>query len=132
MNRNIKHKVLKDNFGHNSFREFQEDGVDAILEGRDLLMILPTGGGKSLVFQLPTLMMDGVSVVISPLIALMQDQVASLQAMQIPAQMISSAQSKNEIDEIVDQLKMGMIKFLYISPERLNTQWTYNLLKSIK
>ena len=132
MNRNIKHKVLKDNFGHNSFREFQEDGVDAILEGRDLLMILPTGGGKSLVYQLPTLMMDGISVVISPLIALMQDQVASLQAMQIPAQMISSAQSKNEIDEIVDQLKMGMIKFLYISPERLNTQWTYNLLKSIK
>jgi len=58
----LKHTVLKDRFGHNSFRELQEEGVDAILEGRDLLMILPTGGGKSLVFQLPTLIKDGISI----------------------------------------------------------------------
>ena len=85
---NTKTKILKDIFGHNSFRELQEDGVDAILEGKDLLMILPTGGGKSLVYQLPTLIKDGISIVISPLIALMQDQVASLKAQNISADML--------------------------------------------
>ena len=126
-----KLQVLKDNFGHNSFREFQEEGVDAILEGRDLLMILPTGGGKSLVFQLPTLIKDGVSIVISPLIALMQDQVASLKAQNIQADMISSAQSQDEIEEILYLLRMKQLKFLYLSPERLNTQWTYDLLNTL-
>ncbi len=94
-------------------------------------MILPTGGGKSLVFQLPTLMKDGVSIVISPLIALMQDQVAALKAQDISADMISSAQSHEEIEEILYQLRMKNLKFLYLSPERLNTQWTYNLLQSL-
>ncbi|NPA59938.1 MAG: DNA helicase RecQ [Epsilonproteobacteria bacterium] len=127
----LKHKILKDNFGHNSFRELQEEGVDAILSGRDLLMILPTGGGKSLVYQLPTLMKDGISIVISPLIALMQDQVASLRAQNISAQMISSAQSRDEIEDIVDALYNNELKFLYLSPERLNTEWTLNLLKNL-
>ncbi|MDQ7044634.1 MAG: DNA helicase RecQ [Sulfurimonas sp.] len=126
-----KLQVLKDNFGHNSFRELQEEGVDAILEGRDLMMILPTGGGKSLVFQLPSLIKDGVSIVISPLIALMQDQVASLKAQNIEAEMISSAQSHDEIEEILYQLRMKTLKFLYLSPERLNTQWSYDLLKTL-
>ncbi|WP_455757071.1 DNA helicase RecQ [Sulfurimonas sp.] len=127
----IKHKVLKDNFGHNSFRELQEEGVDAILDGRDLLMILPTGGGKSLVYQLPTLIKDGVSIVISPLIALMQDQVSALKAQNIQAEMISSAQSQDEIEEILYLLRMKQLKFLYLSPERLNTQWTYDLLNTL-
>lgn len=126
-----KLQVLKDNFGHNNFREFQEEGVDAILENRDLMMILPTGGGKSLVFQLPTLMKEGVSIVISPLIALMQDQVAALKAQNIQADMISSAQSQDEIEEILYQLRMKQLKFLYLSPERLNTQWTYDLLNTL-
>ena len=128
----MKQKVLKDTFGHNSFRELQEEGVDAIMNGRDLLMILPTGGGKSLVFQLPTIMQDGVSIVISPLIALMQDQVSALRAQNIPADMISSAQTKDEIQEIVYKLRNNDLKFLYLSPERLNTEWTYNLLNSLK
>ena len=127
----MKNKVLKDVFGHNSFRELQEDGVDAILENRDLLMILPTGGGKSLVYQLPSIMKDGVSIVISPLIALMQDQVAALQAQGIKAEMISSAQSGDDVEEILYQLRMKQLKFLYLSPEKLNTQWTYNLLKTL-
>ena len=127
-----KNKVLKDIFGHNNFRVLQEEGVDAILNGKDLLMILPTGGGKSLVYQLPTMIKDGVSIVISPLIALMQDQVSALKAQNIPAEMISSAQSREEIENIVYALKMGELKFLYLSPERLNTQWTYNLLQSVK
>jgi ATP-dependent DNA helicase RecQ len=94
-------------------------------------MILPTGGGKSLVFQLPTMMMDGITIVISPLIALMQDQVASLQAQQIPAQMISSAQSLQEVDEVIQQSIQGKIKFLYLSPERLNNTTTLNFLHTL-
>ena len=95
------------------------------------MMILPTGGGKSLVYQLPTLIKEGVSIVISPLIALMQDQVSALKAQGIAADMISSAQSREDIDDIVYSLKMGELKFLYLSPERLNTEWTYNLLKGL-
>jgi ATP-dependent DNA helicase RecQ len=127
----MKYKVLKENFGHNSFRELQEDGVDAILSGRDLLMILPTGGGKSLVYQLPTLLMDGISIVISPLIALMQDQVSALRAQGMSAQMISSAQSRDEVDEIITQAQNGELKFLYLSPERLNNQATTAMLRGL-
>ncbi|MDD2698703.1 MAG: DNA helicase RecQ [Arcobacteraceae bacterium] len=127
-----KYKILKDTFGHNNFRVLQEEGVDAILNNQDLLMILPTGGGKSLVFQLPTLLKDGISIVISPLIALMQDQVASLQAQNLSAEMISSAQTPIEIDKIVQRAKSGNLKFLYLSPERLNTPWSIQLLKSLK
>ena len=127
----MKNKILKDTFGHNSFRELQEEGVDAILEGRDLLMILPTGGGKSLVYQLPTLIKDGISIVISPLIALMQDQVAALKAQGISADMLSSAQTQEDIEDVLYSLRMGELKFLYLSPEKLNTEWTYNLLQTL-
>jgi ATP-dependent DNA helicase RecQ len=127
----MKQKVLKEFFGHNSFRELQEDGVEAILNAQDLLMILPTGGGKSLVYQLPTMMMDGVTVVISPLIALMQDQVASLQAQQITAAMLSSAQSFEEVESTIAQLYRNELKFLYLSPERLNNPATLELLHKI-
>jgi len=94
-------------------------------------MILPTGGGKSLVFQLPTLMMDGITIVVSPLIALMQDQVSALKAQQINAEMISSAQSYDEVDEIIQRAKNGEVKFLYLSPERLNNGSTLNILHSL-
>lgn len=95
-------------------------------------MILPTGGGKSLVFQLPTMMMDGITIVISPLIALMQDQVAALRAQQIDAAMISSAQSYDEVDEIMSACERGEIKFLYLSPERLNNGSTLQFLHTLK
>jgi len=95
-------------------------------------MILPTGGGKSLVFQLPTLMMDGITIVISPLIALMQDQVSALKAQQINAEMISSAQSFDAVQEIIQRAQRGEIKFLYLSPERLNNGATINILHSLK
>lgn len=127
----MKYKILKDAFGHNSFREFQEEGVDAVLANRDLLMILPTGGGKSLVYQLPTLLKDGISIVISPLIALMQDQVSALKAGQISADMISSAQSHDEVNEIIQRAYSGELKFLYLSPERLNNQSTINILRGL-
>ena len=88
-----KFKVLQSQFGHKAFRPLQEEAVDAILSGRDLLMILPTGGGKSLSFQLPTLLMEGTTIVISPLLALMHDQVQSLKAQGMRAEMLSSMQN---------------------------------------
>jgi len=94
-------------------------------------MILPTGGGKSLVFQLPTLMMDGITIVVSPLIALMQDQVSALKAQQISAEMISSAQTYSEVDDIIQRAQNGEVKFLYLSPERLNNGSTLNILHSL-
>ena len=94
-------------------------------------MILPTGGGKSLVFQLPTMMMDGITIVISPLIALMQDQVAALQAQKINAQMLSSAQSYDEVDDIMYAAVNGDLKFLYLSPERLNNGKTLDFLHNL-
>ena len=94
-------------------------------------MILPTGGGKSLVFQLPTMMMEGITIVISPLIALMQDQVSALKAQQISAEMISSAQNYEEIDDIMSACVGGHVKFLYLSPERLNNGSTLNFLHNL-
>ena len=94
-------------------------------------MILPTGGGKSLVFQLPTMMMQGITIVVSPLIALMQDQVAALQAQEINAQMISSAQSFEDVQAIMQGALLGEVKFLYLSPERLNNGSTLNFLHQL-
>ncbi len=119
-------------FGFNTFRKNQEDAVDAILNGQDLLMILPTGGGKSLCYQLPTLLLNGVTVVISPLIALMHDQVTALNAKGISARMISSMQTLNEIKEVENSLRDGFIKMLYIAPERLTNSYFLSLLHSIK
>jgi len=124
-------KILKDYFGHDSFRELQEEAVDAILNGQDLLMILPTGGGKSLCYQLPTMLMSGVSVVISPLLALMHDQVVALRANGISAAMISSMQNFEEIKQIEQDIRDGNIKLLYIAPERFKDEFFLNFLKTI-
>ncbi|MDD2267249.1 DNA helicase RecQ [Sulfuricurvum sp.] len=113
------YKVLKHTFGFPGFREMQEEAVDAILSRRDLAMLLPTGGGKSLCYQLPTLMMKGITIVVSPLIALMHDQVLALHELGIEAAMISSAQSAQEQQESFSKAKNGILKFLYIAPERL-------------
>jgi ATP-dependent DNA helicase RecQ len=94
-------------------------------------MILPTGGGKSLVFQLPTMMMEGITIVVSPLIALMQDQVSALKAQNINAEMISSAQSYEEVDDIMYAAVNGDLKFLYLSPERLNNGRTLDFLHNL-
>lgn len=118
---NTKEKLLKNIFGHDSFRNFQEEVVDTILAGNDLLTILPTGGGKSLCYQLPTLLMDGVTVVISPLIALMQDQIKGLEDLNIRAGMISSLQNPTENSATIQALLEGKLKFIYVSPERLSS-----------
>ena len=127
-----KLSLLKSVFGHDTFRSFQEEAVDTILHQKDLLMILPTGGGKSLCYQLPSLMMPGVTVVVSPLLALMHDQVMALKANGVKAQMLSSMQSHEELDLIRYELLQGELKLLYIAPERFSSPSFLELLKQIK
>ena len=124
-------EILKSVFGHDNFREFQQDAVESILDKKDLLTILPTGGGKSLCYQLPSLIMDGTTIVISPLIALMHDQVSALKNNGIKAEMISSAQEYEEINNITSRLVSGDIKLLYIAPERLSSNGFTELLHRI-
>ena len=126
-----KFTILKDYFGHNSFRELQSKAIDTILEGRDLLMILPTGGGKSLCYQLPTLLLKGVSIVVSPLLALMHDQVVALRANGISAAMINSMHTFDEIKLIEQELLEGKIKLLYIAPERLSNEYFLTFLQRL-
>ena len=123
-----KLETLQHYFGHESFREQQEEVIDAILNHQDLLMILPTGGGKSLCYQLPSLMMSGVTVVISPLLALMHDQVVALRSSGIPSAMLSSMQSLEESRQIEQQLRQNKIKLLYVAPERLMNEYFLNFL----
>ncbi len=126
------YEILKKIFGHNEFREFQEEAVNALLAKRDLLTILPTGGGKSLCYQLPSLMMDGVTVVISPLIALMQDQVTALLKNSIEACMISSFMDREESKSIYSKLLKNEVRLLYISPERMATENFVLFLQKLK
>lgn len=126
-----KYQVLKSVFGHSSFRPFQEEAVDAIVSGKDVMMILPTGAGKSLCYQLPSLMMDGVTVVVSPLLALMHDQITALGAFGIEAEMISSMQSPDEINTIMQRAIQSKLKFLYVAPERLKSGEFIRFLRDI-
>ena len=111
--------VLKAWFGYDSFRPGQRDVVDAILSGRDCLAVLPTGAGKSICFQVPALMQTGLTFVISPLISLMEDQVAHLQQNNIPAVCINSGMSKHTYNEVMYDIHTGVYKLVYLSPERL-------------
>ena len=128
----MPNKLLKEVFGHDSFRAFQEETLNAIVNKRDTLTILPTGGGKSLCYQLPSLMMDGVTVVISPLIALMQDQVRGLKSNGVAAEMINSSQDTQTIQQIYKKLRSAEIKLLYIAPERLSAYGFIELLQELK
>jgi len=127
-----KTELLKTRFGHSGFREFQEEAVDALLDNRDLLMILPTGGGKSLCYQLPTALMRGTTVVISPLLALMHDQVVALRALDFNAQMLASIQSSDENADVIRELRQGKLDFLYVAPERLADGFLLDLLSRIE
>ncbi len=112
-------ETLQENFGHSQFREGQEQVIRTLLEGRSALAIFPTGGGKSLCYQLPALLMEGVTLVISPLIALMKDQVEALRARGIAAARLDSTLSAAEVMQVFDDLRSGRLKLLYIAPERL-------------
>ena len=113
--------VLKQYWGYDSFRPKQEDIISAALEGRDVLAILPTGGGKSVCFQVPALMKEGVALVITPLIALMKDQVQNLESRGIKALAIHAGMTHFQVDTALNNAAYGDFKFLYLSPERLGT-----------
>lgn len=117
-----KYDVLKEYFGYDSFREGQEILIDAILSGRDALGIMPTGGGKSICYQIPAVMLSGVTIVISPLIALMRDQVLQLKACGIPAAFVNSELTFSQIDRVYANILSGMYKIVYVAPERLGTE----------
>ena len=116
-----KMEVLRQYFGFSSFREGQQTLIDAVLAGRDVLGVMPTGGGKSLCYELPALLLPGLTLVISPLISLMKDQVMALQNAGIPAGCIHSAMSVEELREAYRDTRFGAYKILYIAPERLLT-----------
>jgi len=113
--------ILKKYWGYDSFRPVQEDIINSVLAGNDTLALLPTGGGKSICFQVPALINEGICIVISPLIALMRDQVDQLSKRNIQAAAIFSGMQKREIDIVLDNCIYGKTKFLYVSPERLKT-----------
>lgn len=113
-----KHQLLKKYFGYDQFRPLQEDIINSILNGNDTLVLMPTGGGKSLCFQIPALLKDGLALVISPLISLMQDQVAALRANGIPAAFLNSSLNIAEEDAIINDCRNQQLKLLYVSPER--------------
>ncbi|MBF4470916.1 DNA helicase RecQ [Flavobacterium sp. HJJ] len=120
MTTEILHAKLKENFGFEKFRPNQENIINSILSGKDALAIMPTGGGKSICFQLPALILPGITIVISPLIALMKDQVDSLKSNGIPACYINSSQSSEEQDFHIQNLKDKKVKLVYVAPESLS------------
>ena len=111
--------LLRDVFGFDAFRPGQEDVVEAVVEGHNVLAIMPTGGGKSLCFQIPALLREGVTLVVSPLIALMRDQVRGLQAAGVAAGALTSGHTQEETDSVFQALAAGQLKLLYLAPERL-------------
>jgi ATP-dependent DNA helicase RecQ len=114
--------ILRKYWGYSLFRPLQQQIIDAVLEKKDVLALLPTGGGKSLCYQVPAVIFDGVTIVISPLIALMNDQVMRLKEIGIEAHAIFSGLKQREIERQLDNAQFGKTKLLYISPERLKSE----------
>nr|WP_312499907.1 DNA helicase RecQ [Enterococcus sp.] len=125
------HSVLKEHFGYTHFREGQETIIQSILTQQNVLGIMPTGGGKSICYQLPALLLEGVTLVISPLISLMKDQVDSLKDMGIPAAYINSTLNSSEINQRMQQARNRQLKLLYVSPERLDSEAFRYSLKQV-
>ncbi len=125
-------ELLQKYYGFSSFRLGQERAIHNIIEGKDTVVIMPTGGGKSLIFQLSALVLEGTTIVVSPLIALMKDQVDSLQALGIPATFINSSISLSETEERLEQIKNGFYKIVYVAPERFYNQSFLDSLSQIQ
>ncbi|WP_422008723.1 RecQ family ATP-dependent DNA helicase [Roseivirga pacifica] len=130
MNRPID--VLKNYWGHAQFRPLQEDIIQSVLDGKDTLALLPTGGGKSICFQVPALLLDGLCIVVTPLIALMKDQVYQLQKRGISAAALHAGLTKREIDFTLENAVNSEMKFLYVSPERLKTELFQERIKRVE
>ncbi len=132
MSKQAKTALLKYWGGFSTFRPLQEEIVDAVIAGEDTMALLPTGGGKSICFQVPAMVMDGMCLVITPLIALMKDQVQHLKKNGIAAAAIYSGMHYNEIELAYNQAVFNKLKFLYISPERLATDRFVETVKRMK
>ena len=126
------HDVLRSVFGFDGLRSGQDAIVDAIMAGRDALAIMPTGGGKSLCYQLPALCREGLTVVVSPLIALMKDQVDALQARGVPAAAVNSSLGADEYRQVMSALRNGELRLIYVAPERFGQEGFMNLLRSMQ
>ncbi|MCB0120489.1 MAG: RecQ family ATP-dependent DNA helicase, partial [Anaerolineales bacterium] len=124
--------ILKDTFGYDSFRPLQKDVIENVLAHRDTLAVMPTGGGKSLCYQIPSLIFEGLTVVISPLISLMKDQVEQLRAFGVPSVFLNSSLSPQEYQENMDYVKRGEVKLLYVAPETLLTPRILSLLSGLR
>lgn len=124
--------ILKTYFGYDEFRNGQDKLIESIIKGRDALGIMPTGGGKSICYQLPAIALDGITIVISPLISLMKDQVDSLNELGINAAFINSTLDNDEFLQILEGIRANSYKIVYVAPERLNTDSFINLVKDIR
>lgn len=124
-------EILKKYWQHDTFREPQDKIILSVLEGKDTFALMPTGGGKSVCFQVPAMMKDGLCLVISPLIALMKDQVANLEKLNIKAIALTGGISTDELSDLLDNCKFGNYKFLYLSPERLQADWVIERIKEL-
>jgi len=127
-----KYQVLKQYFGYSNFRSGQEELIDAQMAGRDVFAVMPTGGGKSLCYQIPALLLDGITLVVSPLISLMKDQVAALKKAGVPAAYINSSLSLDQIRVVYKNVLAGKYKIIYIAPERLLTESFLQAIKNIR
>jgi ATP-dependent DNA helicase RecQ len=124
--------ILKETFGYDTFRPLQREVIENVLARRDTLAVMPTGGGKSLCYQIPSMMFDGLTVVVSPLISLMKDQVEQLRAYGVPALFLNSSLAPQEYQENMDFVKRGEVKLLYVAPETLLTPRILSLLAGLK
>jgi ATP-dependent DNA helicase RecQ len=129
---NDAHRVLREVFGYSSFRGGQETIIAAALAGHDALVLMPTGGGKSLCYQIPAIVRDGVGVVVSPLIALMEDQVSALREAGVTAAFLNSTLRRREQDDVIAALRRGKLDLLYLAPERLLQEETLALLREVQ
>jgi len=124
-------ETLQKYWKHNAFRNPQNDIIDSVLAGNDTFALMPTGGGKSICFQVPAMMKDGICLVISPLVALMKDQVANLQRRDIKAIALTGGIPTDEMIDLLDNCQFGNYKFLYLSPERLQNDWILDRIKNL-
>jgi ATP-dependent DNA helicase RecQ len=123
--------ILQKYWKHDQFRPLQNEIIDAVLKGNDAFALMPTGGGKSICFQVPAMMKEGICLVISPLVALMKDQVANLQKRDIKAIALTGGIKSDEMIDLLDNCQFGNYKFLYVSPERLQSDWILDRIKSL-
>ena len=131
VDKELLYGTLKKYFGYDSFREGQEELITNTLQGKDVLGIMPTSGGKSLCYQLPALLLDGMTIVVSPLVSLMKDQVDSLREMGIAAAYLNSTLSREEFLQLMDDMRSGQLKLLYIAPERIDNESFMNALRFV-